>query len=104
MGKISIAVYRAKPGKDEELKQLIADRMPFMRKLGLVTDRPNITMRARNGEFIDVSEWVDDAAIKRAHETPEVLEMWARFEAYADYLKLDSLEEAHEEFGGFEAI
>lgn len=104
MGRIVIAAFKPKPGMEEQLKQVIADRLPLLRRLGLATDRVNITMRSANGTILDVSEWVDDAAIERAHETPEVLQMWQRFEACCEYAKLESLEESAHDFATFEAV
>lgn len=43
-------------------------------------------------------------AIECAHETPEVLELWGRFEACCEFIKLDARDEAHEEFSGFEPL
>ena len=103
MGQIVIAAFKPKPGQEQELLQVIADRLPLLRKLGLSTDRKNITMRSKNGTLIDVSEWVDKDAIAQAHETPEVLELWKRFEACSEYVKLDSLDEINEEFATFES-
>src|SRR5690242_20437347 len=104
MGRISIAAFRPHPGKEDELKRVIASRLPLLRRLGLATDRTNITMRATDGTLIDVSEWVDDAAIHRAHHTPEVLELWQRFDACCNYVKLDSLAEPHHDFATFDAV
>ena len=104
MGQIVIAAFKPKPGKDDELKQVIADRLPLLRRLGLSTDRVNITMRSKNGTIIDVSEWVDDDAIKRAHETPEVHELWKRFDECSEYVKLESLDEINMEFACFESV
>ena len=104
MGKIVIAAFKPKPGMEEELEQVIADRLPLLRRLGLATDRVNITMRSANGTILDVSEWTDDAAVERAHETPEVLELWDRFEACSEYVKLESLDEIRQEFATFDAV
>jgi len=70
-----IAAFKPKPGKEEELRSVIADRLPLLRRLGLATDRVNVTMRSMSGVILDVSEWVDDAAIERAHSTPEVADL-----------------------------
>lgn len=104
MGRITIASFQPKPGKEAALLQVIAERLPLLRRLGLATDRANITFRAGNGVIVDVSEWVDDAAIDRAHHTPEVLALWARFSACCDFVKLDTLEEVHDMFATFEAV
>ena len=104
MGRIVIAAFKPKPGKEQELLQVMADRLPLLRQLGLATDRQNITMRAANGTVLDVSEWTDEAAIARAHETPEVLELWKRYDACCEYVKLERLDEIHDEFATFESV
>jgi len=70
-----IAAFKPKPGKEEELRSVIADRLPLLRRLGLATDRVNVTMRSMSGVIRDGSEWVDDAAIERSHSTPEVADL-----------------------------
>ncbi|HEY4232277.1 MAG TPA: hypothetical protein VGM76_02530 [Lacipirellulaceae bacterium] len=104
MGRISVVAFRPKPGKEAELKRVLATRLPLLRRLGLSTDRTNITMRAAAGTLVDVSEWTDDAAIERAHSNPEVLELWRQFDACCDYVKLDTLAEVHHDFATFDAI
>ncbi len=104
MGRIVIAVFKPKPGMEEDLKSVIASRLPLLRRLGMATDRVNITMRTANGTILDVSEWTDDDAIARAHETPEVLDLWKRFEECSEYVKLESLDEIRQEFATFEAV
>ncbi len=104
MGQVVIAAFKPKPGKQEELLRVVAGRLPLLRRLGLATDRVNITMRAANGTIIDVSEWTDEAAIARAHETPEVLELWERYETCCEYVKLESLDEIGLDFATFESV
>jgi len=45
-----------------------------------------------------------EAAIERAHHTPEVLELWKRVDACCDYVRLDTLAEARQDFATFEAV
>ncbi len=104
MGRISIAAFKPKPGKEKELLAVLAARLPLLQRLRLATRRPDVTMRSNDGVIIQVSEWVDDDSIRRAHSTPEVLVLWNRFEACCRYVKLDSIAEAHEDFATFEAI
>jgi hypothetical protein len=104
MGRISIVAFRPLPGKDDELKRVLASRLPLLRRLGMATDRANITMRATDGTLIDVSEWTDDAAIERAHTTPEVLGLWRQFDTCCTYVKLDTLAESHQDFATFDAV
>lgn len=104
MGQIVIAAFRPHPGQEAALQQVLADRLPLLRRLGLATDRANITLRSKNGTIVDVSEWVDEAAIERAHHTPEVLELWERFAHCSNYVKLNSLAEIAEDFATFDAV
>jgi hypothetical protein len=104
MGRISIAVFVPKPGKEGELQQVIADRIPLLRRLGLVTGRPPISARAADGAILHISEWVDDAAIERAHHTPEVLALWKRFEDCSHFIPFTSLPESHEPFATFASL
>ena len=57
MPDIVIAAYRPKPGKDEALRALLRDHVPFLRREGLVTDRIPILGRAgvalRNIQALD---------------------------------------------------
>ncbi len=104
MGKISVAAFKAKPTKEEELLQVIADRLPLLRRLGLATERPAILMRSREGAVIQICEWANNEAIEKAHQTPEVLALWDRFDACSTYVKLESLAETHEDFATFDVI
>ena len=104
MGRITIASFRPKPGREGELLDVIRDRLPLLRRLGLATHREPILMRSRSGTIIQVSEWASDEAINQAHHLPEVLALWERFDACCSYVKLDTLEEAHEDFATFDSI
>ena len=104
MGRISIAAIKPKAGRENELLKVIDDRVPLLRRLGMVTDRAPIGMRSNDGVIIHVSEWVDDEAIDRAHSHPEVLALWERFGACSEYVKLDSLSESHDDFATFQSI
>ncbi|MCA9312273.1 MAG: hypothetical protein KDA21_13750 [Phycisphaerales bacterium] len=104
MGLVTIAAFEPRPGQESELRAVIADRLPLLRRLGLATQRPAITLRSRAGVLIKISEWVDEDAIRRAHETPEVLALWHRFDACSRYVRLDTLAECGEDFATFEAV
>jgi quinol monooxygenase YgiN len=99
-----IVAYRPKPGKDEELLQLVRGRVPTLRKEGLVTDRKPVIMRAKDGTIIEVSEWKSREAIDAAHKNPNVLAMWDKFFAVCDCVPLNTLAEASEMFAGFEPL
>jgi len=103
-GVIVIVAYRPKPGKEQELLELVRSRVPTLRNEGLVTNREATMMRARDGTIIEVSEWKSHEAIDAAHKNPNVLAMWNKFFAICDCIPLKTLAEAEEMFAGFEPI
>ena len=103
-GVVVIVAYRPKPGKKEELLELVRNRVPILRKEGLVTDRKPTIMRARDGTIIEVSEWKSQEAIDAAHKNPIVLAMWNKFFEVCECIPLNELSESAEMFGGFEPI
>jgi hypothetical protein len=104
MSRITVAAYKPKAGKERDLLAVIAERLPLLRRLGLATERKHLVMRSASGVYIEVSEWVSDEAIQRAHGMPEVLALWQRFEGCAQFVRLDTLKEVHDNFATFEAI
>jgi len=103
-GVVVIVAYRPKPGKENELIDLVRGRVPTLRKEGLVSDRVPTIMRSRDGTIIEVSEWKSREAIDAAHKNPNVLAMWNKFFAICDCIPLNTLAEANEMFAGFEPI
>ncbi len=99
-----IVAYRPKPGKEDDLLELVRSRVPTLRKEGLVSDRAAAIMRARDGTIIEVSEWKSRAAIDAAHKNPNVLAMWEKFFAVCDCVPLNTLAEAGEMFAGFKPV
>ena len=103
-GVIVVVAYRPKPGKEQELLELVRARVPTLRKEGLVADRVPTIMRSRDGTIVEVSEWKSRDAIAAAHTNPNVLAMWDKFFAVCDCVPLKTLAEANEMFAGFEPI
>ena len=98
---IVIALYKPHEGKDAELRALIDQHVPTLRKLELITDRPALLARSKNGTYIEIFEWRESG---RANENPEVARIWEAMEQIADLPSLDSLEEAGRTFPHFEPI
>jgi quinol monooxygenase YgiN len=103
-GIIVIVAYRPKPGREEELLEIVRARVPTLRGEGLVTDRVPVMMRAKDGTIIEVSEWKSREAIEEAHQNPRVLAMWDKFFAVCDCVPLKTVPEAETMFAGFEPI
>ena len=99
-----IVAYRPKPGKEQELLELVRNRVPTLRKEGLVTDRVPAIMRSRDGTIVEVSEWKSQEAIDAAHRNPNVLAMWDKFFAICECVPLNTLPEAADMFAGFAPI
>ena len=103
-GVCPIVAYRPKPGKEDELLELVRARVPTLRQEGLVTDRVPVIMRAKDGTILEVSEWKSPEAIDAAHRNPNVLALWNKFFEVCDCVPLTTLAEAGEMFAGFEPL
>ena len=101
MGRIVIACYRPKAGKDEELRALMRDHLKILKSQNLVTDRDSILMSARDGTVVEVFEWKSTEALQAAHENPAVNEMWARYAEVCEYVPNSALTEAEDLFSEF---
>ena len=99
-----IVAYRPKPGKEDQLLEIVRSRVPTLAQEGLVSRRAPVIMRSRDGTIIEVSEWKSQQAIDEAHRNPRVLAMWDRFYAVCDFVVLKDLPEATEMFAGFEPV
>jgi len=102
-GEVVMALYKPHEGKDAELRKLIARHVPLLRNLELITDRPALLLRASNGTYVEVFEWVSHEAA-RAHDHPEVAEIWEAMGKVADFVSLDSLEESKRPFTHFSPV
>ena len=103
MGDMVIVAYRPKAGCGEELLALVKDHVPLLRSLGMVTDRPALAMRGKDGVIVEVFEW-KTGAIATAHENPDVQSLWAKYAAVCDYVPLHELPETKDMFAQFEPI
>ena len=96
-----IACYRAKPGQEAVLRELVRGHVPALRRLGLANDRAPYSLVAADGTLVEVFEWASAKAIEAAHNHPEVHTMWAAFGAACTYVKLSQLAEAQNLFAEF---
>ena len=101
MGSLVICCFRPKPGKADELLDVIKTHMPTLRSQGFITDRPAYVMRAKDGTIIEVFEWKSTEAIEAAHSNPVVGEMWKRYAEVCDFVPVGQVEEAMEMFSQF---
>ncbi len=98
--RLSIVVYRAKPGKDAELWALAKEHVPFLRELGLASDRPPILATSASGALIEIFEWAE-GGLEKAHAHPALGELWGRYAQVCDFVPLNTLAETSEMFTNF---
>jgi hypothetical protein len=104
MGSMVIAMFRPKPGKEDDLMACMREHLPVLRAQGLATNRPSTVLRAADGTLLEVFEWASQSAIDSAHRNPAVLAMWGRYAACCDYTTLKDLPEAGTMFPGFALV
>lgn len=104
MGRIAIAAYRPKPGKEAELLAITAEHHAILFDEGLVTGRRPVVMVSSDGTVVEVFEWLSEPAIERAHSNPAVLALWERYAAVCSYVPLDQLPESKDMFATFDAV
>ena len=104
MGRIVIAAYKPKPGREAELEKLMETHVPTLRSQGLVTEREPIIMRADDGTIVEVFEWLSKEAIEEAHKNATVLDMWQKYAEVSDYVPVSQLSESQQLFSDFTPI
>jgi hypothetical protein len=104
MGRVVIACFVPKAGREGDLRRLSLSHVPRLRAEGLATEREPIIAVAADGTVIEVFEWVSDAAIATAHENAAVRAMWDEYEDVCTYLPLAQLPEAAGLFSEFDAL
>ena len=104
MGSIVIAVYRPNKGHESELKKLVVEHVPRLRKLGYATSRAPIAMQAADGTILEVFEWVSKASIESAHNDPKVHAMWDEFNKVCTYHPVNEVDECRNIFPRFEPL
>ena len=101
---IVFAAYRPHEGKDAALLRAIDGHLPVLRKLGLITERTPIIVRAKDRTIIEIFEWATEDAARKAHQHPEVAKVWEGIGAVADIATLGGLAEAGDRFPHFEPV
>jgi hypothetical protein len=104
MGRIVIACYKPKPGKEASLRELMQEHMPILRSQKLVTERESVLMVAGDGTIIEVFEWRSREAIESAHTNPVIQEMWGRYAEVCDYVPVTTGAEAAQLFSEFDPL
>lgn len=96
------AVYRPKPGKEPELRELLRRHGVALRGSGLITARPRTVLRSSTGLYVEIFEWRDGAASAHAaHGHPDVGGVWQAMELVCDFACLAELQESTRPFPHF---
>jgi hypothetical protein len=98
---IVIALYKPHSGKDADLRKLIAQHIPTLRRLELITDRPSILMKSKDGTYLEIFEWANEDSAGKAHTHPEVAKIWEAMGPVSDLPVLGTLEEVQNRFPHF---
>jgi len=101
MGKIVIATYKPKPGKEKILDRLVKDHVKVLRNYGFATLRPPMIMKSEDGTVVEVFEWISKKAIEEAKENKDVQEYWDRYKEVCDIIPVSELIEANTSFSEF---
>lgn len=82
-----ICRYQVKPGKENEMIELLRKHWPALRSVGLVTDEPALVYRSvpsgkpggghdAPNTFVEIFSWKSSRSSEIAHQTPEVMAVW----------------------------
>ena len=99
-----IATYRPHEGKDKEMLRLIQQHIPTLRKLDLITDRPAILARSKDGTYLEIFEWASKEAATNAHTHPAVAQVWEAMGTIGDFPPLKDIEECGVRFPHFTPV
>ncbi|MEO1063188.1 MAG: hypothetical protein AAFZ07_17380 [Actinomycetota bacterium] len=80
-----ICTFRVRPGSLDPFRELLAGHWPTLRRLGLVTEQPEQRFLGGRDDgdapvIVSIFEWVSAEAVARAHEHPDVAEIWEAME------------------------
>jgi hypothetical protein len=102
---IVTAVYKTKPGKEPEMRELLRRHLTALRSSGLVTARPRVLLRSKNAIYVEIFEWKDgEASAHAAHGHPEIGGVWESMALVCDFACLAELPEATARFPHFAPV
>ena len=101
MGKIVIATYKPKIGKEKLLDSLVRNHVKVLRNQGLATLRTPMIMKSADGTVVEVFEWISKQAIEDAQHNKDVQEHWNKYREVCDIIPVSDLIEANTSFSEF---
>lgn len=98
-----MAIYKPKSSAGGQLETLIKQHYPTLREFELATTREPFIGRSSDGSYIEIFEWVSEAAAKRAHDHPAVAKIWEAMAKVCDFGALNQLPESQKVFPQFQS-
>jgi hypothetical protein len=93
----NMCVYKVKVGKEREFEALLAKHYPTLKKLGLATDDKPIMHKGKDRKapnllYFELFTWTDEQGPHRAHEIPELMQLWEPMGALCDDMWFPAVE------------
>jgi hypothetical protein len=104
MGILVICSYKSKPGREGEVRALMAGHVPLLRRHDLITGRAVIQGAGKDGELVEIFEWASEEKSRAAPAIPEVRAYWKAMAQALDFVPLASLPESQQPFAHFTPI
>ena len=101
MGKIVIATYKPKEGKEKVLDSLVKKHVNVLRNQGLATLRPPMIMKSADGTVIEIFEWISKQAIEDAKHNKDIQQYWDKYRDVCDIIPISQLIESNTSFSEF---
>lgn len=98
---VVIAMYRPKDGKLKELEELVHKHFPVLKEYGLTTEKDPFIGRSSDGTILEIFEWANQEAAKKAHDHPAVAKIWEAMAVVCDFGTLEQIPEAKNRFPHF---
>lgn len=98
---VVIALYRPKDGKTKELETLVQKHFPILKEYGLTTEKDPFIGRSSDGTILEIFEWANQEAAKKAHDHPAVAKIWEAMAVVCDFGTLSQVPEVANRFPHF---
>jgi len=101
---LTFAMYQPKKGKSAQLKKILKDHVPTLRRLELITDNAAHMVESENGTIIEIFEWTGVKAKDTAHKHPEVRAIWGKMMDICSFPPMTKLPESGHAFPNFKVL
>jgi hypothetical protein len=101
MGILVICSYKPKAGREAEAQRLMARHVPILRQHGLVSERAIVQGAGKNGELVEIFEWLSEEKSRAAPAIAEIGNHWKAMTDAMTFVALASLPESQNPFAHF---